>query len=59
MCIDRSTLRLLGKKLSDVEDLDEMLFILGELSWLALQRDTKQLLIKKVRLLYMVTIVTF
>ena len=59
MCIDRSTLRLLGKKLSDVEDLDEMLFILGELSWLALQRDTKKLLIKKVRLLYMVTIVTF
>ena len=51
MCIDRSTLRLLGKKSSQIENLDEMLFILGELSWLALQRKTKQLLIKKVRLL--------
>ena len=51
VCMDRSTLRLLGKKSSDIENLDEMLFILGELSWLALQRKTKQLLIKKVRLL--------
>ena len=51
MCMDRSTLRLLGKKSSQIENLDELLFILGELSWLALQRKTKQLLIKKVRLL--------
>ena len=51
MCIDRSTLRLFSKKSSQIENLDEMLFILGELSWLALQRKTKQLLIKKVRLL--------
>ena len=51
MCIDRSTLRLLGKKFSEIENLDEMLFILGELSWLALQRKTKQLLISKVRIL--------
>ena len=51
MCMDRSTLRLLGKKSSQIENLDEMLLILGELSWLALQRDTKQLLINKVRIL--------
>ena len=51
MCMDRSTLRLLGKKSSQIENLDEMLFILGELSWLALQRKTKQLLISKVRIL--------
>ena len=51
MCMDRSTLRHLGKKSSQIENLDEMLFILGELSWLALQRKTKQLLISKVRLL--------
>ena len=51
MCMDRSTLRLLGKKSSQIENLDEMLFILGELSWLAQQRKTKQLLISKVRIL--------
>ena len=51
MCMDQSTLRLLGKKSSQIENLDEMLFILGELSWLALQRKTKQLLISKVRIL--------
>ena len=41
MCMDRSTLRHLGKKSSQIENLDEMLFILGELSWLALQRKNK------------------
>ena len=51
MCMDQSTLRLLSKKSSQIENLDEMLFILGELSWLALQRDTKQLLISKMRIL--------
>ena len=49
MCIDRFTLKHLGKRSRDIENLDEMLFILGKLSWLALQRDTKQLLISKVR----------
>ena len=48
MCMDRSTVKHLGKKSADIEDIDEMLFILGELSWLASQRDTKQLLIRKV-----------
>ena len=50
MCIVRSTNRP-DKKFSQIENLDEMLLILGELSWLALQRDTKQLLINKVRIL--------
>ena len=48
MCMDRSTLKQLGKISSEIAELQEMLYILGELSWLALQRDTKQLLIKKV-----------
>ena len=50
MCMDRSTLRLFGKKSGDIENIGEMLVILGELSWFALQRKTKQLLINKVRL---------
>ena len=53
MCMDRSTLKHLGKKSSDIENIDVMLFILGEFSWLALQKDRKQLLIKKVRFLQM------
>ena len=48
MCMDRSTLKHLDKRWNDLENIDQMLFILGELSWLALQRGTKQLLIKKV-----------
>ena len=48
MCMDRSTLKNLGKVSSEIVELAEMLYVLGELSWLALQRDTKQLLIKKV-----------
>ena len=48
MCIDRSALKHLGWKSSEITDLDEMLYILGELSWTALKRDAKQLLISKV-----------
>ena len=46
---DRVTLKGLGARANDEEDLEETLFILGELSWEVLQRDTKQLLISKVR----------
>ena len=49
MCMDRSTLKHMGKKSSDIENIEDMLFILGELSWLALKRNSKQLLINKVR----------
>ena len=48
MCMDRSTLKHLGKKSSEITDLDEMLDILGQLSWESLQKDTKKLLIQKV-----------
>ena len=48
MCMDRSTLKQLGKMSSEIAELDELLLILGELSWMALQRDRKQLLINKV-----------
>ena len=48
MCIDRSALKHLGKKANEITNLDEMLYLLGKLSWEAFQRDTKQLLIKKV-----------
>ena len=48
MCIDRSTIKHLGKKSSEIADLEEMLDILGQLSWESLQRNTKQLLIRKV-----------
>ena len=47
MCMDRSALKNLGRKSSEITDLDEMLYILGELSWTALRRDAKQLLISK------------
>ena len=45
MCMDRSTIKHLGKKSSEVADRDEMLDILGQLSWESLQRDTRKLLI--------------
>ena len=48
MCIDRSALKHLGRKASEISNLDEMLYLLGKLSWEALQRHAKQLLIKKV-----------
>ena len=48
MCMDRSTLKQIGKVSNEIAELDELLYILGELSWQALQRDKKQLLINKV-----------
>ena len=48
MCIDRSTIKHLGKKSNEIADLDDLLDILGQLSWESLQRNTKQLLIRKV-----------
>ena len=52
MCMDRSTIKHLGKKSSEIADLDEMLDILGQLSWESLQRDTRKLLIRKVNVFY-------
>ena len=49
MCIDHSTMKHLGKKSSEIADLDEMLDILGQLSWESLQKNTKKLLLRKVK----------
>ena len=49
MCIDRSTMKHLGKKSSEIADLDKMLDTLGQLSWESLQKDTKKLLLRKVK----------
>ena len=44
----RKKIKSRGRSLTGSSILDEILYDLGELSWLALQRDTYQLLIKKV-----------
>ena len=48
MCMDRSAIKRLGKKSSEIVDLDDMLCALGKLSWDAYQRGIKQLLINKI-----------
>ena len=48
MSMDRATSRHLGKKSSEVANLEEMLFCLGELSWSSLQEDTEKLVMNKV-----------
>ena len=50
LCIDRSAMKHLGKRRSEIEGLDEMLFKLGELSWNTLKRPVQQLLLSKVLL---------
>ena len=59
MFMDRSTLKHMGMKWNNIPRINEMLFILGELSWLALLRNTKQLLIRKVRSPQLHVTVTF
>ena len=51
MCMDRSTIKHLGKKSSEIADLDKILDTLGQLSWESLQKDTKKLLLRKVKLI--------
>ena len=46
--MDRSTLKTFWKKCTELEDRDSWLDILGQMSWEALQRDEKQLLLDKV-----------
>ena len=48
MVIDRSVRRHFGKTVDAIENLDEMLSALGELSWNVLQKSTKSLVVKKV-----------
>ncbi len=49
MCISRTTLKTMGKTASEVENLPKLLVKLGKVAWTALNRETKQLLIYKVR----------
>ena len=52
MCIGRTTLKTMGKSASQVENLHELTMKLGKLAWTALTRESKQLLIYKVRKLH-------
>ena len=49
MCMDRSTMKHFGKKAREIIGLDHLLYKLGELSLKALQGDTRQLLLLKVK----------
>ena len=49
MFIDYSALKHFGLKAKNIVGLDQMLFKLGELAWIALRRDTQQLLLSKVK----------
>ena len=48
MCMDRATMRHIGKTSGEIANLEEMLCCLGELSWASLQKDTEKLVINKV-----------
>ncbi len=48
MSISRTTLKTMGRSASEIVNLAELKLQLGKLAWLALQRNTKQLLIYKV-----------
>ncbi len=50
MCISRTTLKTIGKTASEIENLQELMAKLGKLAWSALTRNSKQLLIYKVKL---------
>ncbi len=49
MCISRTTLKTMGKTASQVENLHDLMVKLGKVAWAALTRNSKQLLIYKVR----------
>ena len=48
LAMDRSTLKTFGTRSEEVRELDNLLYILGEISWSCLQKDVQQLLIFKV-----------
>ena len=52
MCIDRSVQRHFHKTVNEMENLDEMLYRLGELSWNALKKYVSNLVVSKVSLLF-------
>ena len=49
LLIDRTTLKTFGCKSAAISNLEDLLHMLGEFSWNALQDDVQQLLLKKVR----------
>ena len=49
LVIDRTTLKTFGCKSAAISKLEDLLYLLGEFSWNALQDDVQQLLLKKVR----------
>ena len=48
---DRSTLKYFGCKGMELDNFNNMLSILGEFAWEALQDDVRQLLLRKVQIL--------
>ena len=48
MLMDRSTLKTLGCKSSEIPNIEELLYTLGRFSWDAFQKDVGQLLLSKV-----------
>ena len=50
LAMDRSTLKTFNTKSDGVNELDKILYTLGEFSWKALQDDVQQLLLNKVKL---------
>ena len=50
LMMDRTTLKTFGCKSRNVPNLDKLLYLLGEVAWKALQKDSRQLLLNKVKL---------
>ena len=48
LVMDRTTLKTFGHKSKDIKKLDDLLDTLGEFSWKALQKDSQELLLKRV-----------
>ena len=51
LIMDRTTLKTFGCKSAEIPNIEQWLSILGKLSWKALQNDTRQLLLDKVKIL--------
>ena len=50
LIVDRSTMKTFGCKADDLEQLESMLFTLGQFAWEALQNDVGQLLLNRVNI---------
>ena len=59
LIIDRSTMKTFGCKADDLEQLESMLFTLGQFAWEALQNDIGQLLLNRVNISDMVSLEAF